>query len=257
MRKQSSGRRRLPPAASASPATSCASPGRAATARARPASTSAMYAARPGVAWTCASALTRSRPGMQRDDRPAEQRGTVRRRSRARASAPPAPRRPGTASPTPAGTCRRSPRAAPCPSSGTIRSNQSEKNGRRIPRGCVISRIASRPPGRSTRRSSASASSRSATLRTPKPTVAASNVAVVERKREQVALHPVDLRALAARALEHPLGEVEPGHCARARLQLRQSRGRRCRTRRRARRRRVGRPPPRPAAASARRAPPS
>src|SRR5262249_46523653 len=40
------------------------------------------------------------------------------------------------------------------PTSGTIRSNQSEKNGFRTPRGCVISRIARRPPGFRTRRSS-------------------------------------------------------------------------------------------------------
>ena len=43
------------------------------------------------------------------------------------------------------------------PRSGTIRSNQSEKNGFSGPRGWVISRIASRPPGRRTRRSSSSA----------------------------------------------------------------------------------------------------
>src|SRR3954464_4229032 len=58
VRKQRSGRRRFPPAARASPATSWASPGCAATARASPASTSAMYAATPGVACTCASWLT-------------------------------------------------------------------------------------------------------------------------------------------------------------------------------------------------------
>ena len=50
VRKQSSGRSRLPPAESASPATSCARPGRPVIARASPASTSAMYAATPGVA---------------------------------------------------------------------------------------------------------------------------------------------------------------------------------------------------------------
>ena len=42
VRKQSSGLSRFPPAASASPDTSSARPGRAATARASPASTSAM-----------------------------------------------------------------------------------------------------------------------------------------------------------------------------------------------------------------------
>ena len=53
--------------------------------------------------------------------------------------------------------------------------------------------------------------SRSATLRTPKPTVAASNGAVRERKGEQVALHPGHGVRLAARPLEHRRREVEPG----------------------------------------------
>src|SRR5262249_39505954 len=58
--------------------------------------------------------------------------------------------------------------------SGTTTSNQSRKNGLRIPRGRVISRTASFPPGRSTRASSRSPPSRSARLRTPNPTGAAS-----------------------------------------------------------------------------------
>ena len=62
-----------------------------------------------------------------------------------------APRRPGSARPRPAGRSRRRRRAAPARAAGTIRSNQSEKNGFSTPRGRVISRIASRPPGRSTR----------------------------------------------------------------------------------------------------------
>ena len=59
-----------------------------------------------------------------------------------------------------------------------MRSNQTEKNhfsGGRC--GVVISRIATLPPGRTTRAISPIARRRSATLRTPKPTVAASKVA--------------------------------------------------------------------------------
>ncbi len=37
---------------------------------------------------------------------------------------------------------------------------------------------------------------------------------VRERQREHVAAHPFDRRRLAARPLEHPLGEVEPRDCA-------------------------------------------
>ena len=63
----------------------------------------------------------------------------------------------------------------PAQRTGTSTSNQSRKNGRRIPRGRVISSTASLPPGRSTRASSRRPPSRSARFRTPKPTVAASN----------------------------------------------------------------------------------
>src|SRR5206468_2637025 len=37
-------------------------------------------------------------------------------------------------------------------------------------------------------------------------------LAVREREREQIALDPVDRRRLPARPLEHPRGEVQPGH---------------------------------------------
>ena len=66
--------------------------------------------------------------------------------------------------------------AASLPSSGTTRSNQSEKNvdsGGRC--GVVISSTTTRPPGRTTRAISPSPRSRSEKLRAPKPTVAASN----------------------------------------------------------------------------------
>ena len=62
------------------------------------------------------------------------------------------------------------------PSSGTTRSNQSEKNvdnGGRV--GVVISSTTTRPPGRTTRTISAKPRSRSEKLRAPNPTVTASN----------------------------------------------------------------------------------
>src|SRR4051794_25628205 len=62
------------------------------------------------------------------------------------------------------------------PSSGTMRSNQSEKN---VDRGglvgVVISSTTTRPPGRTTRAISDRPPRRSEKLRAPKPTVAASN----------------------------------------------------------------------------------
>ena len=73
-----------------------------------------------------------------------------------------------------AGTCRPPRPGARGPRTGTSTSNQSRKNGRRMPCGRVISSTASLPPGRSTRASSLKPPSRSARFRTPKPTVAAS-----------------------------------------------------------------------------------
>ena len=105
------------------------------------------------------------------------------------------------------------------------------------PRGRVISRIPTRPPGRSTRRSSASPCSRSATLRTPKPTVAASNDASSNGSSSRSPwIHSIS-RVLPPRALEHPLGEVEADH-VRRRPSAPRPRDRRCRSRRRA----LGRP---------------
>ena len=160
----------------------------------------------------CGRRLTPSSDAdVERDDRAAEQAKRDLRRTRTARGMPRAPRRRGTGGRSPGGTCRPSRPGSTLPSSGTIRSNQSEKNGRRSPRGWVISRIASRPPSRSTRRSSRRPSSRSATLRMPNPTVAASNVASSNGKCEQVALQPGDRARLPSRALEHPLGEVEAG----------------------------------------------
>ena len=77
------------------------------------------------------------------------------------------------------------------------------------------------PPGRRTRRSSRRPSSRSARLRTPKPTVAASKRAVRERQREQVALHPLDRRRLArARARASRSEKSSAGHRGRAGAQV-------------------------------------
>ncbi len=188
--------------------------------RASPASTSAMYAASPGVACTCASCAHCGDSRVQRDDRAAEQaeahvaeagvaqqvgeplggREALHRRGQVRV--------------------RRRRRAAPCRAAGRCGRTRARRTAAAAPRGCVISRIASRPPGRSTRRSSRSASSRSATLRTPKPTVAASNVAVGERQREHVALHPLDAGALRRARSSICSREVEPGHARRARLQV-------------------------------------
>ena len=86
------------------------------------------------------------------------------------------------------------------PRSGTIRSNQSEKNGLKIPRGCVISRIARRPPGRSTRRSSPRAALEVGDVADAEADGGHVERPVLERQREQVALDPLDGVGLAARA---------------------------------------------------------
>ena len=207
-RKQSSGRRRFPPAASASVATDEANPSRRSTARARRASSSAMYAARPGVAPTearaftgrpCATPVCRAmiEPASRRNSTLGEARRAHQRGELLGGREPRDRRRQvgvgGAAGQQP-------------PERGTIRSNQSEKNGRSAPRGRVISRIASRPPGRGARAAARRAPrSRSETFRIPKPIVAASNVPGVERQLEQVADHPLERRRLAPRPREHPL----------------------------------------------------
>ena len=235
VRKQSSGRSRFPPAASASPATSCDEPGPRRD-RAREPRLDLRHVRRDaGRRVHLRERHSTATPGVQRDDRAAEQ---------AEAHvAEPVPAHAARASASASGNrftdagryVYAEPPGSTLPSSGTIRSNQSEKNGRRMPRGCVISRIARRPPGRRTRRSSRQPELEVGDVAHAEADRGRVEGAVVERQREQVAAHPVDLRALAARALEHALGEVEAGHCGRARPSGRRAQGRRCRTRRRAR----------------------
>ena len=95
-----------------------------------------------------------------------------------------------------------------------------------------------------TRRSSASPRSRSSRLRTPKPTVAASNDSSGNGSVERVARRPSRSRSTSARALEHRLREVErPSRCRPPSPP--RARGRRSRSRRRAHGRPVARPRPR------------
>ena len=72
----------------------------------------------------------------------------------------------------------------------------------------MISSTTTRPPGRTTRAISARPRSRSEKLRAPKPTVAASNVAVLVGQLERVAPLEAQLGRLAPREREHLLGEV-------------------------------------------------
>ncbi len=82
-----------------------------------------------------------------------------------------------------------------------MRSNQREKNGFNAPRGWVISRIASRPPGRRTRRSSTSPARRSATFRTPKPTVTTSKLPSAKGSAStSPSIHSIELDLRRARA---------------------------------------------------------
>ena len=91
-----------------------------------------------------------------------------------------------------------------------MRSNQSEKNGFRIPRGCVISRIASRPPGRRTRRSSREAGPEIGDVAHAEADGGRVEAGVRVGQREHVALDPLDRARLAPRPHEHLAREVEP-----------------------------------------------
>ena len=192
------GRSRLPPAARASPATRPRKPGRRlsprrAAARARPCSAR-------GRASRRRRAASRARSRVDRDDRAAEQAEADVGEADLAAAAPRAPRPAGSGAPTPAGTCRRRRPAAPSRATGTTRSNQRLKNGRSGPRGVVISRIASRPPGaarggaRAARRGRRGCGRRSRPWRVERPS---SNGSAAGRPR------PTRSPRLAARALEH------------------------------------------------------
>ena len=110
-------------------------------------------------------------------------------------------RRRGSGGRSPADTCTPRRPAAPCRAAGRCGRTRASRRRRSGPRGRVISRIARRPPGRSTRRSSAIAPERSATLRTPKPTVAASKDASANGSASRSPCTHVELRApCAARA---------------------------------------------------------
>ena len=189
------------------------------TACASPASTSAMYAARPGVAWT-ARQRHAATPVWTATIEPREQPELDVARNRPPRAAARDLRPRGTASPMRAGRCRRCRRAAPCRAAGRSGRTRARRTASRAPRGCVISRIASRPPGGSTRRSSRSASGRSATFRTPKPTVAASNDPSANGSASMSPCTHSTRRCLLPGPREHPLGEVEPRHATRARAQV-------------------------------------
>ena len=243
-RKQSSGRSRLPPAASASRGDVRREP-LAAPDRLREPRLELGHVGGEARGRVDARAfITLASPSVQRDDRAASSRNRRRRSRRARA-APRAPRRPGTGAPTPAGTSRR---RRPGSSAAEQRARSGRTRARRTaaarPRGCVISRIASRPPGRSTRRELAQRQLEVgdvADAEADRGGVEGSSSANGRASRSP-STHSKAGR-LAPRALEHPRREVEPGH-ARARPRGgRRPRGRRCRRRRRARGRRAARPP--------------
>ena len=66
--------------------------------------------------------------------------------------------------------------------------------------------------GRSTRLSSRRPTSRSSRLRNAEADGRCVELALLERQGEGVSLHPLDRPGLPTRALEHPLGEVEPDY---------------------------------------------
>ena len=130
------------------------------------------------------------------------------------------PRARGSGARSQGGTCTPSRPGSTLPASGTSTSNQSRKNGRRSPRGRVISSTASLPARPEDARSSRSPPSRSVEVADAEPDGRRVELAVPERQRERVAPHPLDRPRLAARPLEHALGEVEPDDPPAAPLRL-------------------------------------
>ena len=142
--------------------------------------------------------------------------GTARPRSRTRRAARRAPPARGSGARSRAGTCTRRRRAGRGRAAARCGRTRAGRTARATPRGVVISRIPSRPPGRSTRRSSRSARLEVVDVADPEADDGRVEARVLERQREHVALHPLELGRLAPRALEHPLGEVEADDVARA-----------------------------------------
>ena len=221
-------------------------------ARAR-SSSSARYASSPA----CADDLERaSRPRhrrVQRDDAAAEQPVAHVARSRRARSAPTAPR--AREAPHARGQVRvrlaagehlageRHERVEPEPEERPQRARAARDLEHREPAaGPQDARSSRRPP------------SRSARLRTPKPTVAASNSPSRERQGERVALHPLDRAATCARARSSIGSEKSSPTTRPPRRSACDREVARCRSTRRARGRPATRPPRRRAGASAGRA---
>ena len=115
--------------------------------------------------------------GVERDDPAGHELPADLPRTRCGPSRRRAPSARGSGERSRGGTRRPSRRGAPCRAAGRRRRTTGGRTDGATPRGCVISRQPSRPPGTSTRASSARPASSSATLRIPKPTVTASKLA--------------------------------------------------------------------------------
>ena len=212
-----------------------------------------------------AAALTSPRPSRgagPRSRRPAP--ASARPPARPRPCARPARAARGSGGPRPAGRSRRRRRGrGRRPAAAPPGRTRARRSGRRRA-GVVISSTTTRPPGRTTRAISARPASRSATLRMPKATVAASNASSSNGSARASATRKVaelPRRAALARARATISSEKStPTAAAGAGRAVRRARGRgrpsRCR-RRAPCRRRPGRRRPRPRAATGRRGRPS
>ena len=224
--RQSSGRRRLPPAASASsPTARDEARMRVPPRGASRSSTPSRYASRPGVS-RIASIVAASRSSLT--GLPECNATIPAASSRNRTFVEAVRARAASASASGRGNRRTlagryvyaEPPGSTLPSSGTTRSNQSRRTAssgaarlrdledREPAAGPEHPPQLARAPPRGRRR--CGRRSRPSPRRTTR---------VLERKREHVALDPLDRRRLAPRPLEHPLGEVEPDDVARARAQ--------------------------------------
>ena len=221
VRKQSSGRSRLPPAASASPATSCASPGRARD-RAREPRLDLGHVRRRRPASRAPARAGHARdPRVQRDDRAAEQAEPDLAEAGRASSCDERSRRRGSASPTRAGRCRRRRPAAPCRAAGTMRSNHSEKNGRSG--AARLGDLEDREPPAGPQDAPQLAQTRARGRRRCARRSRRSRRRTCRRANGSASRSPCThsiAAPLRAGALEHRSREVEAGHLCRTRLQV-------------------------------------
>ena len=167
-------------------------PGTARRPRRAPLRRSTRYSSSPDAARTTSRALIWLHSDMERDGSAAEKLVPDALEPRPLSSARTDPRGRESDARSPGDTCKPPRPGSTRPANGTSTSNQSRKNGRRMPRGRVISRTATLPPGRSTRAQLAQPALEILEVADAEAHGRRVEIGVREREGERVTLNPLD-----------------------------------------------------------------